>query len=334
MIFCVNTIFNIFFIFFKIYFLKLNKRAFIINPMRILLLTDNQDLFYILNMLLLEKSSDNKCIVSDFSIKNILAHRNEVNDLSACIIYADHEDKFSPQNVSILSGIGGYLSAEKIPTYTNLSFITENNKIFADDNTISVESIDQLMELIEKNYSDLDDESTLRIAKRQLFQKGIPFTADCFGQFVAKNKLEIVNLFLKGGMSVDSKDDTGTPMLNIACRTDNFEFVKKFLDLGANIDSTSEDRGYTAVMDAVWRGNEKITRYLIENGAELNTINKEGQTNLILAVGANQENIVKLLADNGADPDIKDGMGMSAYTYATLFKKQRLVDILKPYHKC
>ena len=95
----------------------------------------------------------------------------------------------------------------------------------------------------------------------------------------------------------------------------------------------SEDRGYTAVMDAVWRGNEKITRYLIEKGAELNTINKEGQTNLVLAVGANRENIVKLLAENGADPDVKDMMGMSAYNYATLFKKQKLVDILKPYHK-
>ena len=53
----------------------------------------------------------------------------------------------------------------------------------------------------------------------------------------------------------------------------------------------------------------------------------------VLAVGANRENIVKLLAENGADPDVKDMMGMSAYNYATLFKKQRLVDILKPYHK-
>ena len=43
--------------------------------------------------------------------------------------------------------------------------------------------------------------------------------------------------------------------------------------------------------------------------------------------------IVKLLAENGADPDVKDMMGMSAYTYAVLFKKQRLVEILQPYHK-
>ena len=142
-----------------------------------------------------------------------------------------------------------------------------------------------------------------------------------------------MDIFIEGGLGVNSQDDTGTPMLNLACRTDNFEFVKMLLDLGADVNSLSEDRGYTAVMDAVWRGNEKITRYLIEKGAELNKINKEGQTNLILAVGANRENIVKLLVENGADPDTKDEMGMSAYNYATLFKKQHLVDILAPFHK-
>ena len=65
----------------------------------------------------------------------------------------------------------------------------------------------------------------------------------------------------------------------------------------------------------------------------MNTISKEGQSNLVLAVGAGRENIVKLLAENGSDCDVKDMMGMSAYNYAVLFKKTRIVDILKPFHK-
>ena len=36
---------------------------------------------------------------------------------------------------------------------------------------------------------------------------------------------------------------------------------------------------------------------------------------------------------NGSDCDVKDMMGMSAYNYAVLFKKTRIVDILKPFHK-
>ena len=88
-----------------------------------------------------------------------------------------------------------------------------------------------------------------------------------------------------------------------------------------------------AAVFAIKEGCFYILKYLISKGADLNTINKEGQNNLILAVGANRESLVKLLAENGADPDVKDMMGMSAYNYAVLFKKQRLVEILEPYHK-
>ena len=296
-----------------------------------LLLTNNQDLFYILNMQMLEKSADNKCITCDFQSKNIQAHIKDFEELGACVIYNSKSDDFPEQTISSLAGICGYLTALRIPVYTNIPFLTTYS-LFS-SNVISVANRDQLMEKMDSDYESLNKGENYRKAKADLFTKGIPFTADCFGQYIAKNKLEIVQTFLTGGMSVNSKDDTGTPMLNIACRTDNFEFVEMLLNLGADINALSEDRGYTAVMDAVWRGNEKITRYLIEKGAELNTINKEGQTNLILAVGANKENIVRILAENGADPDIKDGMGMSAYTYATLFNQKKLVDILAPYHK-
>ena len=128
-------------------------------------------------------------------------------------------------------------------------------------------------------------------------------------------------------------DKDGTPMLNIACRSDNLSAVKWLLNHGAELNGVSKDRGYTAIMDAVWRGNEDITKFLIRKGAELNTISKEGQTMLILAVGADKTEIVRMLAENGADPDIQDGMGMSAYGYAQLFKKEEILSILEKYHK-
>ena len=43
--------------------------------------------------------------------------------------------------------------------------------------------------------------------------------------------------------------------------------------------------------------------------------------------------IIEALAKAGADPDIKDQMGMSAYGYASLFKKEEILSILEPYHK-
>ena len=122
-------------------------------------------------------------------------------------------------------------------------------------------------------------------------------------------------------------------MLNVAARNNCTKMINKLLDLGADINAISKDRGYTALMDAILRGNEKNVSIFIEHGADVNTINKDGQTNLILAVGENKPHICSLLVKKGANPDIKDSMGMSAYEYAVLFKNQEIIDILSPFHK-
>ncbi|MCR4578800.1 MAG: ankyrin repeat domain-containing protein [Treponema sp.] len=300
--------------------------------MKWLLITDEKTLFDKINAALINCDKKNKLIQCDFSIENLKKQKKIFDSYAGCIIYSEKEASFSNDNIALIASINGYLAYAKIPLITNLKLIL-NNELFAKDAVTKADSLDEIISLLNKKYKKLVEASITRIAKNKLLDRGIPFTSDCFGTYIEKDKLEIVNEFLEAGMSINSRDDTGTPMLNIACRSDNFEFVQMFLELGADLNAVSEDRGYTAVMDAVWRGNEKITKFLIDQGAELNTINKEGQSNLILAVGANRENIVRLLAENGADPDVRDMMGMSAYNYATLFKKTRLVEILQPYHK-
>ena len=61
--------------------------------------------------------------------------------------------------------------------------------------------------------------------------------------------------------------------------------------------------------------------------------NNSNQSILVLAVGIGKENICRILAEGGADPDIKDSMGMSAYEYAVLFKNEKIVKVLAPFHK-
>ncbi len=166
-----------------------------------------------------------------------------------------------------------------------------------------------------------------------LFENGYPFDGENFARYIEKWNQKICKCYVDAGIDVNVSDSDGTPMLNIAARSDNLEAVKWLVSCGARLDSVSKDRGYTAIMDAVWRGNAEMTRFFIEQGAELDTISKDGQTMLILAVGADKTEIVKMLAENGANPDIKDGMGMSAYEYAKLFKKTEILSILEKYHK-
>lgn len=299
--------------------------------MKWLIISNNENFNSQIKENLLNKDKKNKVIFCDFEISNLLKQKKVFPECAGCIIH-DEGEKLTTDQINVMASIYGYFAAIEVPVITDLPVLT-GNTFFAKEALDPCNSSDEILKFLDKKYKKLTASSIQRIAKNKLLDRGIPYTSDCFGTYIAKNKLEIVEEFLEAGMSINSRDDLGTPMLNIACRYDNFEFVEMFLKLGADINASSDDRGYTAVMDAVWRGNEKITSYLISNGAELNTINKEGQTNLILAVGANRESLVKLLVENGADPDVKDMMGMSAYTYSVLFKKQKLVDILKPYHK-
>lgn len=278
----------------------------------------------------LEKSA--KIIQIFFKKSEVKKITKKIEELTLCIIYSENESSFSEQSKLRIANACGYAIAKDILVITNLKFL-EDISLFSSENFRYFSTDNQIFDFIKQQYDHINITNEKRIAKKRLLEKGIPFTSDCFATYIAKNKTEICDLFISAGIDINSRDESGTSMLNVAVRNDNEDFVKQFLSLGADINSVSEDRGYTPVMDAVWRGNLEITKLLVKKGAELNTINKEGQTNLVLAVGADKNDICKVLVEHGADPDIKDQMGMSAYGYATLFRKEKLIEILKPYHK-
>lgn len=265
-------------------------------------------------------------VVSDFDEKEINKLLKKSDDYAFVII-----QNYPDFPLSFAAIIASYFVTKNIPVFSNVSDL-ENVGIIS-KKYFYYDDKNALKALLKKNLKKIKKDYIQNTNINVLLKKGIPFTSDCFSLYISKDKPEICKLFIDGGIDINSKDDSGTPMINQAVRKDNLTLVKQFIEMEADINCISEDRGYTPVMDAVWRGNLEITDLLIKNKAELNTINKEGQSNLVLAVGANRVEITKLLVENGADPDIKDSMGMSAYGYASLFKKQEILDILKPYHK-
>ena len=294
----------------------------------------SNDVIFVSNMIEeIKKCEENAVILTtDFQEENLINIRTSLDRLSLCVIYSSPSVFKKIEETTLLASVVGYLFASNTPVLTNDRELAYHT-LFTNDGVQFLNGESKIISYIKKQYKQIINKDNKRMAQKELFTRGIPFSADCFAQYMSKNKTEICNLFLEAEIDPNSRDDFGTPLLNIAVRNDNEDFVKKLLDAGAQINAVSEDRGYTAVMDAVWRGNYEITKLLIEKGAELNTISKEGQSNLVLAVGANRTKICEILAKNGADPDIKDQMGMSAYGYATLFKKTELVEILKPFHK-
>ena len=300
--------------------------------MTFLLVSQNDIFSKVITSSITEIEKNAKIHTSDFSLSKIRKTIKQFEKLSLILIFKEDNVNITSEELSTLSSITGFAVAKDILVLTNIKELY-NLSFLQKDSIVYLKTKNEFINYIKQKYESISLNDTKRSSKKKLLEKGIPFTPDCFGTYIAKDKTDICNLFISGGIDINSRDENGTPMINIAVRNDNEELVKKFIKLGADINAVSEDRGYTPVMDAVWRGNLELTKLFIKEGAELNTINKEGQTNLVLAVGANKTKIIEALAKAGADPDIKDQMGMSAYGYASLFKKEEILSILEPYHK-
>ncbi len=225
----------------------------------------------------------------------------------------------------------GFIIGKEIPVFISKNIIKSEFvlDLLNDDFVTDFSDLQNLYNLLEKNlpkYVELEEKKN---ALKVLFEKGIPFTPDCFSFQIAKNDLELCELFLKAGMDINERDSSGTPFLCYAARNGKIDMVQWLLENGADIDAVSNDRGYSAVMDAVWKSNVQIVELLVNKGANLNFVSRDGQTALILATGSENFQICRILAENGADPTIKDRMGMSSIDYATLFKKEEILNLYK-----
>ncbi len=247
-----------------------------------------------------------------------------LDKISCCVIISDNIE-----NGCAL--IVGYLCGKNIHVITDADFEKSVTESFG--SLVVKKNIDEICKGIKKNRKKLEDEVKRKEAFDYLFAHGIPFSPDHFSKYIEKGALDICECYITAGMDVNSRDRDGTPMLSIAVRNDNVETVKWLLKKGADVNAISEDRGYSALMDAVWRGNKDIVLILLEKNPDVNLISMEGQTMIILAVGAENVEICSLLCQKGADVDISDEMGMSAYGYARLFKKEKILSILEKYHK-
>lgn len=193
--------------------------------------------------------------------------------------------------------------------------------------------VSDVMKSLKSNFKDCFAADKKNTALSDLLSRGLPFNADCMVHFIEKDKPEIVELVYDAGLDINSWTEDGVPVLCAAARCDKVEYVKWLLKRNADVNIISKDRGYSPVMDAVWKKNLEMVKLFIKAGADLSIMSSDGQPILVLAVGNGDAKIVEVLLKAGADPDIPDGMGMSARSYANLFKKADLVKILNKFPK-
>lgn len=265
------------------------------------------------------------CHSVDSSFENFFTLNESLESVTHCIALFNKSYTYDTACVFML----GYLIGKGIPVYTT----KKASSSYIPRNVCSFESEEELITFVISNYNEIHNQYKKERARNYLFEKGFAFTEDGFSFCVSNGMLDACKQYVAGGINVNVKNWKGIPLLNTAIRKEKLEIARYLIENGADVNAISLDRGYSALMDAVWCGSEDGVRLLLDNGAKLNIINKDGQTMLILAVGAGRTEICKMLVESGEDPDIKDRMGMSAYEYARLFKKDDIADILEKFHK-
>ncbi len=164
-------------------------------------------------------------------------------------------------------------------------------------------------------------------AKRALLEQGLPLSVESLAHCVSEGRSVPVGLYLDSGFSADSRDANGVPLLCLAARGKQSQVARMLLERGADINLQSEDRGYSALMDAVFEGSADLVSLFVAEKSKLDLVSKDGQTALIIAVGRNDLECTRLLVQAGADPEIKDKLGLSAHGYAGLFHNTAILSL-------
>ena len=116
---------------------------------------------------------------------------------------------------------------------------------------------------------------------------------------VQRGDLAAIDETLRGGVDVDSHDDTGITLLMAAARAGHIDAVRKLLAAGARIDTCAPTFG-TPLMVATISGRHDVMRELVDRGANVDAVSPTGQTALWYARICGDEEAARILIAGGA----------------------------------
>jgi hypothetical protein len=122
-------------------------------------------------------------------------------------------------------------------------------------------------------------------------------------------KLFLLVLIVMSNLAI-CKQSPSDAALTLAAASNDLEGIKRALQSGADINSTTID-GRTPLIHAAILGRENAVRLLIQNKADLNHRDISGQTALMYAVVVEPKVAIQLITA-GADVKIKDNQGGTA----------------------
>jgi ankyrin repeat protein len=105
-----------------------------------------------------------------------------------------------------------------------------------------------------------------------------------------------------------------------AAKQGNLAKAEALLKDNANLVSSKDNNGYTALHFAAFGGHKDVADFLLAHMADVNAKNNQDLTPLYLAVAYDHKDVVDLLLSNKADVNAKDNVNMTPLHYAAQFR--------------
>ena len=137
---------------------------------------------------------------------------------------------------------------------------------------------------------------------RVLFEKGIHLEKiyeSALAGAASKNHLQLVNFLYEQGISVDAKNSrTGQTALHLPVKLNHVEVVKFLINAGADVNSV-DNEGNTPLHYTAMANRLEIAKILVESGADVRLENKKGKTPLEVSTENDNLEVMSLLEDLG-----------------------------------
>ena len=113
-----------------------------------------------------------------------------------------------------------------------------------------------------------------------------------------------------------------------ACRYSDLETLKRDISKVSDINEPIDSSLNRLLHTAAWHGNLEVTKYLIENGADMYISNKKGNLPMHVAISGGKVEIVKLLIEKGQDLNYHSSSCGLPLHFAVLMDKTEIVKLL------
>ncbi|XP_071078436.1 serine/threonine-protein phosphatase 6 regulatory ankyrin repeat subunit B-like [Haliotis cracherodii] len=140
---------------------------------------------------------------------------------------------------------------------------------------------------------------------------------------------DVVKLLVSEGADVSLVDVFGNNTLHIACMRGDVETMEFVLSLNVVDINCRGWRSQTPVMGAAWREHRDAVELLVSKGADVSLVDVVGNNILHWACGGGDVEMVEfVLSLNKVDIDARNNSGRTAADWASLMRRQRVVELL------